>query len=122
MKKRIYLLFATLILALSLIGCTNQEELGVRAYVYEESAETIKPILTFLEEDQFTFTYSALSSYYPTGTYEIVDEVVFLKTMDEKHEYVFRAGGENLLFDAEKSSDLPSFANLPDGAVFKLQP
>jgi len=123
MKKALYLLLLVLIFILTFVGCVNENNLDVditNVYVYEESTETIKPTITFKENNQYTFIYSALSSYLPRGSYEISDEYVVLKTDDEPgYEYVFKIKGETLVFDSEKSSEMPSFANVPNEAIFK---
>ncbi len=123
MKKALYLLLLVLILIPTFVGCVNENNLDVditNVYVYEESTEALKPTITFEENNQYTFMYSALSSYLPGGSYEISDEYVVLKTDDEPgYEYFFKIKGETLVFDSEKSSEMPSFANVPNGAIFK---
>lgn len=62
---------------------------------------------------------SPLDSYMPRGSYEIKNHTLLLKTDDGEQEYLFAIRGETLVFDATGSSALPSFADIPDGAVFQ---
>ena len=55
----------------------------------------------------------------PRGSYEIKNHTLLLKTDDGEQEYLFAIRGETLVFDATGSSALPSFADIPDGAVFQ---
>lgn len=121
MKKVLFLLLSTLILVLICSNYKNEktEVDTARAYVYQESIEVIKPTIVFQKSAQFQFTYSALSSYLPRGSYEFNDGYLYLKTDDGKYEYVFQREDNALIFNAEKSSPIPSFANVPDGAVFE---
>lgn len=122
MKKTLYLLLSTLIFIFTCVGCTSEKSIEIntaRAYIYHESTEAIKPTIVFQENGQFQFTYSVLSSYVPQGSYEGNDGYLFLKTDDGGYEYVFKIEDDALVFDGEQSSSIPSFSNIPDGAVFK---
>jgi hypothetical protein len=57
--------------------------------------------------------------YIPVGTYEADDDNLILKTDDGKYKYVFKIKDNTLIFSAKESSEIPSFANVPDGAIFK---
>ena len=121
MKRALYLLLLILIMLL-FIGCANKSSADLDTshdYIYMESTEAVKPSIRFGGNDQFQFTYSALSSYIAIGLYEVDDGYLFLKTDDGAYEYVFKIEKGTLIFDAEKSSAIPSHANVPDGAVFK---
>ncbi len=87
-------------------------------YQWQESREPSKPSVTLKENHQFHFSYSVLSSYYAVGTYEINDNKLILRTKDGKFTYTFEIKKDTLIFNQEESSGLPSYANLPDGAVF----
>jgi hypothetical protein len=69
--------------------------------------------------NRFTFTYSLLSSYYAVGSYEIDDGNLILTTDDGENKYVFKIKDKTLIFNAKESSEIPSYANVPDGAVFE---
>lgn len=84
----------------------------------------------FLEPQsrQFTFTYSLLSSYFAAGTYREDREFITAYSDDGKSKYVFEKEGENVVFMADKSSEIPGFSYasgeaaqtcLADGAVFR---
>ena len=60
-----------------------------------------------------------LSSYYAIGSYEIDDGSLILKTDDGKYKYVFKIEDNTLIFNEKESSEIPSYANVPDGAVFE---
>jgi len=85
----------------------------------QESEEPSKPIVLLKDGNRFTFTYSLLSSYYAIGSYEIDDGNLILKTDDGEYKYVFKIKDNTLIFNAKESSEIPSYANVPDGAVFE---
>lgn len=60
-----------------------------------------------------------LSSYIAIGSYEVDYDNLVFKTDDGKYKYVFKIKDNNLIFSATESSEIPSFANVPDGAIFK---
>lgn len=122
MKKIIVLCLSALLPVLLFTGCNSSlpESATARLYSYSASSEpVIKPSLELREGDRFTFTLSPLSSYLPVGSYEVRNDTLLLKTDNGKKAYVFRIRGEALIFDAENSSALPDYADIPDGAAFR---
>ncbi|WP_265445876.1 hypothetical protein [Acetivibrio straminisolvens] len=124
MRKLHFMKFLLLVLTCVLVGCSNnakstEQYIPIRAYVMQESEEPIKPIVSLEDSNKFTFTYSVLSSYIAIGSYEVDDGNLILKTDDGKYKYVFKIKGDNLIFNATESSEIPTFANVPDGAIFK---
>lgn len=122
MKKALFLLFIVVLGVLA--GCSNNTEVVesdvvVGTYVME-SNETLKPYLILKDNNEFSFTYSYLSSYWSIGNYEEVDGSLILKTMDGEFEYVFEIKEKDLIFNAKESSELPSYANVPDGVRFSF--
>lgn len=90
-----------------------------RVYVYRDSEEEIiKPGFVLQENGMFSMTFSAVSSYIGVGKYELTDETLSLYTDDGDFEYHFDVTKEGFAFDAEKSSDMTWFAQIPDGALF----
>ena len=113
-----------LVLAWVFVGCsktpkTAVQNIPVGTYIMRESKEPAKPIVLLKDGDRFTFTYSLLSSYYAIGSYEIDDGNLILTTDDGENKYVFKIKDKTLIFNAKESSEIPSYANVPDGAVFK---
>lgn len=93
----------------------------------------IKPSITLYSEDSsFSFTFSALSSYWPIGEYEITDGKLIATTDDGLNHYVFDIISESKIsFNEAESSVLPSYRILhgdscesekpiKDGAIFEL--
>ena len=121
MKKIATLCLPALLLALFLAGCESRptESVVSRVYTYAASSEPVMKPTLVLEDDRFTLTLSPLDSYMPRGSYEIKYHTLLLKTDDGEQEYLFAIRGETLVFDATGSSALPSFADIPDGAVFQ---
>lgn len=124
MKKLLSIMFLLLVLAWVLVGCSNTlkttvQNIPVGTYIMRESKETSKPIVLLKDGNRFTFTYSLLSSYYAVGSYEIDDGNLILMTGDGEYKYVFRIKDNTLIFNAKESSEIPSYANVPDGAVFE---
>ncbi len=123
MRKTVCTLFFTLFFACLLAGCAESPGLPVRCYVFEQSDEVLKPTVTLEENNRFSFMYSGLSSYLPRGTYEIDQNKLILRAEDaigdSVIQYVFEINDDTLIFQAKQSTIIPSFASLPDGAVFK---
>ncbi len=81
----------------------------------------------YTDDNTCQLTLSMFSSYYGGGTYEESDEYLVVTTNNGK-KYTFAKDGDNLIFNADKSSKVPKYkysANgkptpcIPDGAVFK---
>ncbi len=124
MKKLLFLMVLLLVLAWVLIGCSGSPKTADQYipdgnYIMQESEEPSKPTVSLKDGNRFTFTYSLLSSYYAVGSYEIDDGNLILKTDDGEYKYVFKIKDNTLIFNAKESSEIPSYANVPDGAVFK---
>lgn len=143
MKRKWYMASAVLSLALLIGGCgaqkpaqeivpkENPEELSADSeadvlsgrYImeHEDDGAVLVPTLRFYKDQGFSFTWSVLSSYYAFGTYEIQGQDVILQTDDGAYEYVFRAEGDSLIFDQERSSEVKTYEGdleVTDGAVF----
>ncbi len=90
-----------------------------KTYVYAhedgfgESAVTIYCDLTFV------FEMHPLSSYLGVGRYESKDNALVLFTDDGQNHYTFRKESGKLIYDAERSSEIPSYCDISDGAVFE---
>ncbi len=79
------------------------------------------------KREEFTFTFSMLSSYIGYGTYEEDNEYIVAHTKDGKNTYTFKKTDQGLIFVADRSSEMPHYgyepgaegkACVPDGAVF----
>jgi len=122
LNKSICRVAAVVLLLVLLVGCSGKSSTGlqIRQYLFEESADAFKPSVTLYEDNKFSFMYSALSSYIPTGSYEIDQDSLILKPDDGmSNKYVFEITDGALVFKAEESTEIPQFASVPDGAVFK---
>ena len=125
MKKTfVFVLFITI--AIGLYGCSDkfetlEESISVGDYVMEKSDEIVKPTVQIKDDNKFIFNYSPLSSYMALGSYEVDDNHnLILKTDDGKFQYVFKLKGKTLIFNSEESAEMLSYANIPDGSIFKL--
>ena len=124
MRKIVFAKFLLLVLALVIVGCSNTPETADQYipsgnYILQESEEPSKPTVSLKDGNRFTFTYSLLSSYYAIGSYEIDDGNLILKTDDGEYKYMFKIKDNTLIFNAKESSEIPSYANVPDGAAFE---
>lgn len=90
-----------------------------RVYVYRDSENVLPASFTLYEDNTFTFTFSAVSSYIGVGTYRIENDQLILTTDDGNFVYTFTAGDDGYIFDAENSSDMIWFADFQDGSVFR---
>lgn len=107
-------------------GISGSEKVNIQPgrYIMEhgEEWELFVPTVRFYKNQEFSFNWSLLSSYYAFGTYEIKDDNVILKTDDGEYQYTFRLDGEFLVFDQEHSSEVKTYEGdleVADGAVFR---
>ena len=100
---------------------------GSVTYTYKKSGAYVQPYINLKTDNSFHFFVSPLSSYLCVGTYTLDEEKLTLKTDDGLYTYVFKVDGENFVFDAENSSEIPKFKPsadaeplppISDGAVF----
>lgn len=112
------------------LNCSVKGEKKYIRFEYPDSVDFSIPYLLLCEEDKsFVFCYSSLSSYLPRGSYEFEGKTLTLRTDDGKNQYVFIYNGESYMFEAEFSSEIPSYkyfdtssealCPIPDGAIFK---
>ncbi len=112
-------------------GVQNLAPISSAAYItrdYYFSGEKDSAFLSLSGLDNTcSLSLSLLSSYFPHGTYVENDEALVM-TGERGEKYVFRKEGEDLIFDAAASVELPSFRYspggepepcFPDGAVFE---
>lgn len=90
-----------------------------RVYAFKESEEIIKPVVTLYDNGMFQFTFSAVSSYIGFGEYILENDKLTLNTDDGKFTYVFDVVNDNLVFDAENSSEMLWFSDMYDGCIFE---
>ena len=123
MKKVICLLCMLVLLPGALTGCGSKTKAKLtespRIYSLRDSEDIMPPSITLEEDGQFTFVFSALSSYIGRGSYEIKENRLVLNTDDGDFCYIFDMTDEGLVFDAEESSENTWYADLEDGAIFK---
>lgn len=98
-------------------------------YYYEKANEysSFSTVLTLdYLSNSFTFSASPVSSYLSIGKFIFDGNVLTCKTDDGAYIYVFKKEGNNLYFDAKKSSTVNLYDTsnkgtlLPDKAVFRL--
>lgn len=98
-------------------------------YIYKDSVDPMAPRFSLSPStNQFQFTFSAFSSYWPHGTYDLTEGRLTLRTDDGEKVYVFHQSEDGFVFDAAQSSKIPQYkysgnsnetqSPVPDGAVF----
>lgn len=98
------------------------------SYAYTSNKDRANLLLDS-DKKTFTFTSSWLSSYAYTGTYKADGKYVTLSCDDGKSTFVFKVTGDDLVFDASRSSKMPMYKYsgtdgseaevcVPDGARF----
>ena len=100
-----------------------------RTYRFADSVDFVQPAISLnVHSNMFSFSYSAFSSYWPTGTYEIKGDELILSTSDGQFTYVFDIEEEGYAFNEKKSSVIPKYrysadgeaeSPVPDGALFR---
>lgn len=98
------------------------------SYVYTSDKDRANLLLDS-DKNSFAFTSSWLDSYAYTGTYENDGKSITLKDNGGKGTFVFKINGNELVFDASRSSKMPLYkysgtsgtsaeASVPNGARF----
>ena len=98
------------------------------SYVYTSDKDRANLLLDS-DKNSFAFTSSWLDSYSYTGTYENDGKSITLKDNGGKGTFVFKINGNELIFDASRSSKMPLYkysgisgtsaeASVPNGARF----
>lgn len=109
------------------LGESGEMYVAEQTYEYSSEKDTARLYLS-TDDKQYLFQFSWLSSYAPYGAYEDDGNYIILKTDDGKNSYTFRKEGDSLVFIADRSSVMPSYAYsagvepevcVPDGAAFK---
>ena len=103
-------------------ACKKEANLSTSPRIYTMKASEqaiIKPSVVLEENNKFTFTFSAVSSYIGRGSYELSDNHLYLRTEDGNYQYVFNVADNHFVFDAEHSSPFLWYSDIVDGAVFE---
>ena len=129
--RRLFCVLLALFLSLSLLaGCGRKKEEPVGRVVYQfgENSDIVSQAIFSLNDKDgtFSFNFNPLSSFMGFGSYRIKEGVLTL-TCDKKacgyaYTYVFRADGDNWIFDAAASSDELWMGKFGDGDVFRPVP
>ncbi len=103
-------------------------------YVFKDSVDPMEPsvLLNFDQQGKsFSFSYSGFSSYLAVGMYEVAEGDLILRTGDGMYTYIFKIVERGLIFDASRSSEIPSYrysgdsyeveCPVPDGALFERE-
>lgn len=106
------------------------EFVGYSVYKFTESVDPIDPSIHLYKDGTFSFAYSAFSSHLGFGTYTLTEDTLTLATNDGLYTYVFKVADDTFVFDASRSSRIPSYrysgdsteaqCPVPDGAVFRF--
>ena len=120
--KRVLPILLALLFLLGATACAGKPDAEpfydpVRVYAYRDSENIMLPSVTLYEDNTFTFSFSAISSYIGIGTYTVEDDVLTLNTDDGNYTYTFIMKDDTLIFDAERSSKTLWYSGLKDGAV-----
>lgn len=91
------------------------EILGV--YEYAGGDPKASASITLYEDGNFLFLFSPISNYIGDGRYTLENDRLTLHTSDGKFVYVFDVKENQLIFDAEGSSDAVWFSGLENGSV-----
>lgn len=75
----------------------NEVELG--KYVLEDAEVTGMAWLVLSEENQFVFNRNMFTSYWPSGSYAIENNVLIL-IANENEVYTFKIEGDTLIFES----------------------
>lgn len=84
----------------------KKTEAGTVSYVMASGYAYVKPRLDLMTGNRFYFSVSPLSSYLCNGKYRYDTDNLILETDDGLYTYVFKKDGDDLVFDADKSSEI----------------
>ena len=127
--KKILTSLIMFFIILPLSACSSKNEtITVKngTYVLEHTdTEAPSPCVTISDND-ISFSYDALSDYYPSGIYTVEDDILTMTTDDKKYKYVFQLNGDKLIFQENDSStvnltDSEFGVEITDNAEFKLK-
>ena len=111
----------------------NSESENYESYIYRDNEqEIVPPCLTLYKNSKtFHFFYSAFSSTFCVGNYEITKDNSIICTTDAGDIYSFKIVENGLIFDAGNSTELPKYkysgdaetteSPVPDGAFFEFE-
>lgn len=125
MKKSNYVI-AVLFVMMCFFGCAQEAKVKTGVYVLENSGMTADPSLVLdTEDNSFSFSYSMLSSYWPSGFYKIENQMLIAETYDGENTYQFKIMNDNtLVFVEEGSSFIPSIGEkqaIQEGSIFSYK-
>lgn len=122
MKRIIGVILAATMLFLS-AGCSSMRGVNgtkpMKTYVLVHEDSVGLSTVTLNRDHTFVFVLHPLSSYLGVGRYESKDNALVLFTGDGQNHYTFRKESGKLIYDAERSSEIPSYCDISDGAVFE---
>jgi len=123
MKKiwLIFLIMMVFVFAVECAGNDTEETLPLGTYKLVDAEEPLKPIVILKEDNQFVFSYSALSSYLPIGMYKINENYLIMDTDDGKYHYTFEISEDGALIFKKEDSSAVSLGEIKDGSVFVRQ-
>ena len=129
MKKIIVSLLMLLIFSL-FSACNSDDEIvtvknGTYVLEQSETEAEVSPYVT-ISDDDISFSYDLLSSYWPHGTYTIEEDILTMTTDDKMFKYVFRLDGDTLIFQKNESSPVKLIdsrlgVEVTDNAEFKYK-
>ena len=92
-------------------------------YIAQGYDEYLEPTIDLYADKTATLFYSSLSSDLPMGTFTIEDGVLILQDDVFDKKYTFMIDGQELIFEAEKSAEIPQLDEntLRDGTRFVYQ-
>ena len=122
MKRIIGVILAATMLFLS-AGCSSMRGVNgtkpMKTYVFVHEDSVGLSTVTLNCDHTFVFVLHPLSSYIGHGKYESEDNALVLFTDDGQNHYTFRKESGMLIYDAERSSEIPSYCDISDGAFFE---
>ncbi len=89
---------------------------GTVCYVMMSSNAYVNPYLDLMTGNKFHFFISPFGSYSCLGNYRYDNDNLILETDDGLYTYVFRKDGDNLIFVADKSSEIQKYKSSAESA------
>lgn len=113
--KKITMLILLVLLVTSISACTVSNRLpSLGKYVMDKDNPEFAWVL-LMEDNQFEFNRNIATSYRPTGSYSIEDDVLTLMASEDEV-YIFRIKGKQLIFESFGSID----ALVDVGTIFEI--
>jgi hypothetical protein len=114
MKIKLTILLFSILLLVS--ACASSNQLALGKYIMKDAQEEEFSWVLLEEDNRFTFNRHIATSYRPSGTYKIEDDLLIL-TVNEEEIYTFKIMRKTIVFQSGKLAE----GMVDVGTVYELK-